>query len=144
MRVARELGIPADQILDWLAAHLSHEVPPILATAIRNWAGGRGKVFLGGVVLLQVNDPKAFDALRRSERVRPFLKGTLAPGSFLVTEEGRKEATKRLRELGFSLDAECKLASEADPPPDETLEQTISLVRLTGLGRLPGRRSRAR
>ena len=141
VRAARQLGIPADQILDWLAAHVSHEVPPILATAIRKWAGGSGKVFLGGVVLLQVNDPKDFDALRQSERFRPFLKGTLAPGCFVVTGEGRKEATKLLRELGFSLDAESKLAS-----PEETLgvdddtDQTIQLPRMTAIGRLPGRR----
>jgi hypothetical protein len=98
-------------------------------------------VFLGGVVLLQVNDPKDFDALRQSERFRPFLKGTLAPGCFVVTGEGRKEATKLLRELGFSLDAESKLAS-----PEETLgvdddtDQTIQLPRMTAIGRLPGRR----
>lgn len=97
-----------------LPTHLSHEVSPILATAIRNCAGGRGKAFLDGVVLLQVGDPKAFEALRRNERIRPFLKGVLAPGSFVVTEEGRKEATKLLRDLGFSLDAECKLASLDD------------------------------
>jgi hypothetical protein len=66
------------------------------------------------VVLLQVTDPKAFEALRRSERLRPFLKGELAPGCFVVTEEGRKEATKLLRDLGFSLDSECNLTSLND------------------------------
>jgi hypothetical protein len=111
---AKERGVSADQVLGWLTAHLSHEVPPVLATAIRNWGGGRGRAFLDGVVLLQVNDPKAFEALRRSERLRPFLKGALAPGCLVVTEEGRKEVTKLLRDLGFSLDAECKLASLND------------------------------
>lgn len=109
VRAARELGITADQILAWLAAHVRHEVPPVLATAIRNWAGGRGRVFLGRVVLLQVNDANASEALRRSERVRPFLKGTLAPGAFVISEEGRQEASELLRDLGFSLEAECKL-----------------------------------
>ncbi len=111
VRAAKELGVSSDQIFGWLTAHMSHDVAPVLATAIRNWAGGRGKAFLDGVVLLQVGDPKAFEALRRSERLRPFLKGALAPGCFVVTEEGRKEATKLLRDLGFSLDEECKLAS---------------------------------
>ena len=114
MRAARELGISSDQIFGWFTTHMSHEVPPVLATAIRNWAGGRCKAFLDGVVLLQINDLKAFEALRRSERLRPFLKGALAPGCFVVTEEGRKEATKLLRDLGFSLDAECKIASLDD------------------------------
>jgi hypothetical protein len=110
VRAGRELGVSADQVLGWLATHVSHEVPPVLATEIRNWAGGRGKVFLNEVVVLQVSDPNAFEALRRSERLGPLLKGVLAPGSFVVTEEGRKEVTQLLRDLGFSLDEECKLA----------------------------------
>ena len=114
VRAARELGVSSDQIFGWLTAHMSHEVPPVLATAIGNWAGGRCKAFLDGVVLLQVSDPKVFESLRRSERLRPFLKGALAPGCFVVTEGGRKEATKLLRDLGFSLDSECKLASLDD------------------------------
>jgi len=119
VRAARDLGISADQILDWLGAHSSHEVPPILATAIRNWAGRRGGAFLGEVVLLQVHDPKAFDALRRSERLRPFVKGTLAPGCFVVAAEARKEAARLLRDLGFALDSECKFVSMSEARDDD-------------------------
>ncbi len=119
VRAARDLGISADQILDWLGAHSSHEVPPILATAIRNWAGRRGGAFLGDVVLLQVDDPKAFDALRRSERLRPFVKGTLAPGCFVVAAEMRKEAARLLRDLGFVLDSECKIVSVSEAPDND-------------------------
>jgi len=123
IRAARELGIPADQVLAWLGAHLSHPVPPVLASAIRNWSGGRGKVFLGDVVLLQIGDPKVFDALRRSARLRPFLMGTLAPGCLVVVADMRQEAGKLLEEFGFALDASCRLESEAAlagpsiPPP---------------------------
>lgn len=113
VRAARELGITSDQILAWLEAHLSQELPPVLAAAIRNWAGARAKSFLGDVVLLQVDDPKAFDALRRSARLRPFLKGTLAPGCFIVAANMRDEASKLLGELGFALDGPCKLEGEA-------------------------------
>jgi hypothetical protein len=112
VRAARDLGIPADQVLAWLNAHLSHEVPPVLASAIRNWAGGRGKVFLGNVVLLQINDLGAFDALRRSARLRPLVKGTLSPGCLIVEAETRENVAKLLRELGFALDAPCKLESD--------------------------------
>jgi hypothetical protein len=90
-----------------------------LATAIRNWAGRRGGAFLGEVVLLQVNDPKAFDALRRSERLRPFVKGTLAPGCFVVAAEMRKEAGRLLRDLGFALDLECKFVSVSEAPDND-------------------------
>jgi len=112
VRRARELGISVDQILGWLREHVSHGAPPLLANAIRNWAGGRGKVFLGEVVLLQVNDPMSFDALRRSRRLQPLLKGTLAGGCLVVAAEKRGEVAKILAELGFSLDAACRLDAE--------------------------------
>ncbi len=119
IRAARDLGVPPDQLLAWLSAHVGHEVPPVLAAAIRNWAGGRGRVFMGSVVLVQVSDPKAFDALQRSERLRPLLQGILARGCFIVASDMRREVTKLLGELGFALDAPCRLESEvpsAKPP----------------------------
>lgn len=111
VRAARALGIAADQILEWLGAHSSQEVPLVLATAIRNWSGRPGRAFLGDVVLLQVEDPKAFEALCRSELFRPMVRGTLAPGCFLVPAGMRKEAARILRDLGFALGTECALAS---------------------------------
>jgi len=111
VRAARELGIPGDQVLAWLSAYLSHEVPSVLAIAIKNWGGAHGKAFLGNVVLLQVSEPKAFDALQRSDRLRPFLMGTLAPGCFIVAADMRDQVRKLLGELGFALDPPCKLES---------------------------------
>ncbi len=116
VRAARELGISVDQIIGWLGAHSSRDVHPVLATAIRNWVDGRGGVFLGEVILLQVDDPEAFDALRRSERLGPLLNGTLAPGCFVVAAEARKEVAKLLRDLGFSIDSKCKLAPVSEAP----------------------------
>ena len=129
IRAARGLGVPADQVLAWLGAHAGDEVPPVLAAAIRNWAGGRGNVFMGNVVLVQVNDPKAFDALQRSERLRPLLQGTLAPGYFIVAPDRRKEVTRLLGELGFALDAPCRLESEVPlaTPPAAGPTRTITL-----------------
>ncbi len=130
VRAARDRGIGAGQILDWLAAHATDAVPPVLAVAIRNWASGRGRAFLGHVVLLQISDASASDALRASERLRPFLRGMLAPGVLVVTEEGRKEATKLLRELGFSPDAEFKVGplarTERDGDIDEALDRRLA------------------
>jgi hypothetical protein len=70
-------------------------------------------VFLGNVVLLQVSEPNAFDALQRSDRLRPLLQGTLAPDCFVVSADRRKEVAKLLGELGFALDAPCRLESDA-------------------------------
>jgi hypothetical protein len=114
VHAARELGITAEQIVGWLTVHTGTAVPPVLAMAIRNWASGRAKVFLDRVVLLQVNDSTSFAALNQSERLRPHIMGVIAPGTFVVTDEGRKEAATLLRNLGFSLDADCKLSSPGE------------------------------
>lgn len=116
VHAAQELGITAEQIVGWLTVHTGAAVPPVLALAIRNWAGGRAKVFLDRVVLLQVNDSTSFAALNQSERLRSHIKGVLAPGTFVVTDEGRKEAITLLRDLGFSLDADCRLSSPGEVP----------------------------
>lgn len=112
VRAARVSGIDGDQVLAWLEAHATCELPPVLTMAIRNWASGRARASLGSVALLQVGDPRASEALRGSERLRPFVQGVLAPGCFVVTDEGREEVARLLRELGFSIDEECKF----DPP----------------------------
>ena len=131
VRAGKELGIDAEQMLDWLTAHASEKVPSVLAMAIRNWAGGRTRVFVDRVVLLQVADPEAFAALNQSVRLRPHIKGVLAPGSFVVTEGGREEAKRVLCDLGLSLDAECKLR-----PPGEVAsgqaeaDQMLQLLKL--------------
>jgi hypothetical protein len=108
-RAARECGIPGEQILGWLKAHLSHELPALLATSIKNWAGVPGKSFLGELVVLQVSDPQAYQALRTSTRLRPFLKGMLGVDCFVVAAEKRNEVRRLMEELGFALGAPCKL-----------------------------------
>ena len=45
---ARINGVTADQILGWLGAHLTAEVPALLEVAVRNWTG-RQEVKLGRV-----------------------------------------------------------------------------------------------
>ncbi len=113
VRAARELGIPADQVLEWLGQHVRYGVPPLLASAIRNWAGGRGRVFLGEVVILQVAEPGVFEALRHSARVAPLLEGVLAPDCLVVARDKRKELARIVEELGFSSDGSCRLRGGA-------------------------------
>jgi hypothetical protein len=142
VHAARELGVTAEQMVGWLTAHTGVEVPPVLMMAIRNWASGRAKVFFDRVVLLQVNDSTSFAALNQSKRLHPHIKGVLAPGTFVVAEEGRKEAATLLRDLGFSLDADCKLSSPGNVPsvPGETAVAGQFLALLGG--RRYARRSR--
>ncbi|HEY7159161.1 MAG TPA: helicase-associated domain-containing protein [Gemmataceae bacterium] len=104
---ARERGIPAEQILSWLDDHLSHELPPIIRTAICNWASPAG-VFLGELVMLQVDQPQAYDMVRDSPRFQPLLLGAFPPNWFVVRPEKRPELERRLTELGFEIGASWK------------------------------------
>jgi hypothetical protein len=105
-----------------------------MATAIKNWAGARGKAFLGDLVVLQVRDPKAYEALRVSARLRPFLVGAIAPDCFVVAADKRDELSKLLGE-GFALDAACTLEAVALPAAPITLSKSRPALR-----RVPGSR----
>jgi hypothetical protein len=104
---ARERGIPAEQILGWLDDHLSHELPPIIKTAICNWSSPAG-VFLGELVMLQVNQPQAYEMVRDSPRFQPLLLGAFPPNWFVVRPEKRPELERLLTELGFAVGASWK------------------------------------
>ena len=102
---ARERGITAGQIWEWLDAHARHEIPALLRAAIRNWAGTRQRVFLGELVVLRIADTKAYQALRDSARVHPLIEGTLPPDCLVVRADGRAELEALLVALGFTIDA---------------------------------------
>ena len=102
VRRARERGISAGQILGWMKAHLSRELPPLIETAIRNWTGRVGKVFTGELLMLQVADLQAREALLASRRFRPFLAGHIPPDWFVLQAQKHRELKLLLAELGFS------------------------------------------
>jgi hypothetical protein len=104
---ARERGIPAEQILGWLGDHLSHELPPIIKTAIGNWSSPAG-VFLGELVMLQVHQLQAYEMVRDSPRFQPLLLGAFPPNWFVVRPEKRPELQRLLTELGFAVGASWK------------------------------------
>jgi hypothetical protein len=99
---AREHGIPAEQILGWLADHLSDELPPVIETAIRNWSSPAG-VFLGELVMLEVRQPQAYTMLRDNPRFQPLLLGAIPPNWFVVRADKRLELERALTELGFAV-----------------------------------------
>lgn len=102
VRRAQERGIPVDQILEWLYAHQRREVPPLVETAIRNWADGTA-VFAGPLVMLQVAQPQACKAIRTSRRFAPLLAAHVPPDWFVVQSEKQGELVELLEELGFTI-----------------------------------------
>ena len=101
VRRAREHGIAAEQVLEWLRDHTINTIAPLVETAIRNWSSP-ARVFLGEVLLLQVGQPQACETIRVTPRFAPLLIGHLPPDCFLVHPEKREELERLLAELGFS------------------------------------------
>ena len=137
VKEARAHGITAVQILEWIAAHASHPVPPILRVAIERWCGARGDVALGELLVLQVDDEAVHHALASSARFAPFIVGTLAPGCLVVDARSRAETARLLEEVGLAPRATLR-PSPALPTVTEPAE-----TRQSG-GLRPQRRGRAR
>jgi hypothetical protein len=108
VRRARDRGIPAEQILDWLDGHLANELPPVVETAIRNWSGA-SRVFLGSLLMLQVPEPQACAMILSSRRFRPLLLGHVPPNWFIVQPEKQAELERLLTELGFAVGSSYRL-----------------------------------
>jgi hypothetical protein len=113
---ARDRGITAEQILNWLQAHLVLPLPPLVETMIRNWRGG-GAVFLGSALLLQVRQPQAAVAILSSHRFRPLLVGQVAPDWFIIRAEHRAELERLLRETGFTIAQDYHLTPTTETAP---------------------------
>mgnify|MGYP001612367901 CR=1 FL=1 len=64
-----------------------------------------------------------------SARLRPFLSGTLASDCFVVAADKRDELSKLLGELGFALDAPCKLEAVALPAAPIPLSKARAALR---------------
>jgi hypothetical protein len=109
VRRARDRGIPADQVIGWAEEHLDGPLPPLVETRLRNWAGA-ARVFLGPLLMLQVADPRARDALLGDAHFRSLLAGHVPPDWFAVRPEGQAEIERFLTGLGFSLTGSARLA----------------------------------
>jgi len=120
---ARTKGIATDQVLSWLQAHLTHEVPPLLEMAVRNW-NGRVQSFCGKVSAMQITRPQAQKAILHSPLFEPLLAGYIPPGWFLIRDGKLAEAKRLLKRFGITpTDAhqtntlkECR-TSEQKPKP---------------------------
>ena len=107
---ARQLGLTADQMIAWLHAHLSNDLPAVLEMAIRNWTG-RVSAFSGNVQLLQITRPQARDAILQSTVFKPLLDGHIPPDWFIVRDDKAAELKRLLKQLGFSLNDAYRLPS---------------------------------
>ncbi len=125
VRRALDAGYRPALLSAWLEDHLAGPLPPLLECALGAWMGKESALELGELTLLHVPDPRAFHALAGSERLRPFVQGSVGPGWLVVPRQAVKELSAVLRELGFAVGRELtpgplpaqESTPEADEPP---------------------------
>ena len=121
---ARKQGFTTDQMLAWLAEHLSHKTPALLATAIRNWTG-RKSAFAGKVQLLQITSDEARDAILHSTAFESLLAGHVPPDWFILHDDKATAAKRLLKRLGFNIDGSYHVVSldeSRNPVPEPKLK----------------------
>jgi hypothetical protein len=107
-------GLRLPDLLKLLSDRLSHPLPPLLGVALRAWAGDAPKAELGEVTLLRCRQPEVFQAVLQSPRLKPLLRGALAPDLLLV-EPGQLAALQaELAWAGFKLSDQLTVLPAAD------------------------------
>ena len=103
MRLAVLMGLKPTWIHRYLDEHLISPAPALITHAIDAWMGKGPSLELSDAILLFVANEKLFEAMVRSDRLRPFLLGS--PGThWLAVEKGsRKKLTAVLKELGYQV-----------------------------------------
>jgi hypothetical protein len=133
IRRALDQGCRPGLLSAWLEDHLAGPLPPLLERALDAWMGKASPLELGELTLLHVGDLRDFHALAGSERLRPFLQGSVGPGWLVVPRQAVKELSGVLKELGFTV------ARELTPGPLPTEESELLTEVTPG-----GRRKRSR
>lgn len=99
-------GYTATEILSRLSRRVRRALPPLLACAIRAWAGGRtapGPLAVPTRPILMVTDHDVAEAIAASPSFKPYLVSRLGGQAFLITSDGAEEITAKLLEFGFAV-----------------------------------------
>ena len=99
-------GLGLAELLKLLADRLIHPVPRLLDVALHAWAGERKSVNMAGITVLQCAQPAIFEAIVNSAKLRPFLRGELAPDLVVVDRTQLEALREQLRWAGLEVSAE--------------------------------------
>lgn len=98
---ARQNGITIDQIMAFLKRVSNHQLPPIVAEGLQNWANRWGTIRLQEVVLLHLNRPELAPELRQYPDLEPLLENMLDSQTIVVSAAHAATVRHLLAELGY-------------------------------------------
>ena len=106
VKAAIASGLALTELLKLLADRLARPLPPLLEAALRAWAGERPTVGLAAVTVLQCGQSAVFQAIVTSPRLRPYLRGVLAPDLVVVDRQQVGAFQEQLRWAGLQVTSE--------------------------------------
>jgi hypothetical protein len=106
-------GLALIELLKLLAERLAQPLPPLLEVALRAWTGERPTVSVASVVVLQCAQPAVFQAIVTSAKLRPYLRGLLAPDLVVVDRPQLAAFQEQLRWAGLQITNELDVRVRA-------------------------------
>ncbi|MBC7824892.1 MAG: hypothetical protein H7126_13695, partial [Candidatus Parcubacteria bacterium] len=98
---AAQSGHKASDILDFLDARRTDELPPLLRVALTAWAGRPPTLEMADVIVLRCTNADVFNAIAQSERLRSRFTAQLSPDLLLVDRSQLKQLKQDLEWLGI-------------------------------------------
>lgn len=92
-----------NELFQVLHERLATPLPPLLAVALRAWAGAAPQVNLAQATLLHCPDLHVLEALEATQHLQPYLRGRLGPELLLVETSGLEELRAWLAWAGLEV-----------------------------------------
>jgi hypothetical protein len=96
-------GRKVAEFIGLLNERLTHPLPPLLEIALRSWAGETYPVELDSVVVLRCAQENLYRAISTSQRMGPFLKGSIPPNLLIIDATQLETFRAQLNWLGCSI-----------------------------------------
>jgi hypothetical protein len=96
-------GVSIGALFKLLDERLIHPLPLLLGVALRAWAGQVPRAELATVSVLRCRESAVFEAITHSEKLQPYIRGTLAPDVLLVDTQNVKALREELTWAGVAV-----------------------------------------
>lgn len=100
---AVQRGRRLSELLNLLQERLTKRLPPLLGVALRAWAGESPEVEMATVTVLRCTQPEVFQAIVSSKKIRPYLRGKIAPDVLLVDAQRVELLKEKLAWAGLKV-----------------------------------------
>jgi hypothetical protein len=92
-----------------LTTRLRHAIPPLLDVALRNWAERPTTVEIASVAVLRCHIPETIAAIKKSQLLKPYILGELAPDTLLVDTRQLEALQAHLAWAGLTIEPQLNL-----------------------------------